>query len=102
MMGISTGFMPDVEFIWAVQAAEASHQCFGRGITCDQRQCRWRKLCLALDFYADVTLPIAADPAGGSRKPRKTPQRTSPVPVVEREPVSARTLEPVATASSRS
>jgi len=53
LMGIQTGDMPDVEFIWAVQKAEGNDSCFGDGLTCGKRSCRWRKQCLALDFFGD-------------------------------------------------
>jgi len=53
MMGITTGRMPDVEFIWDVQKADGLKICFGRGQGCSKRDCRWRKECLALDFFAE-------------------------------------------------
>lgn len=55
-MGIATGDMPDVEFIWSVQRSEGSRECFGRGLGCQERNCRWRVRCLALDFFAEQSL----------------------------------------------
>ena len=59
MMGILTGEMPDVQFIWSVQTAEGSNPCFGQGQDCKQVDCRWRRKCRALDFYQDATLPTS-------------------------------------------
>lgn len=59
-MGIATGDMPDVEFIWSVQRSEGSRECFGRGLGCQERNCRWRVRCLALDFFAEQSLPSLA------------------------------------------
>ena len=67
-MGIATGDMPDVEFIWAVQRTEDSDVCFGQGNGCTRRNCRWRARCVALDFFADYTLPMAAVPAQSNDK----------------------------------
>jgi hypothetical protein len=53
LMGIQTGEMPDVDFIWSVQKTEGNDLCFGNGLTCTNRSCRWRKQCVALDFFVD-------------------------------------------------
>ena len=59
MMGISTGDMPSVDLIWNIQQDEHNQACFGDGQGCLQRKCRWRRYCRALDFFADVSLPLA-------------------------------------------
>jgi hypothetical protein len=56
LMGIQTGDMPDVDFIWAVQRAEGHESCFGNGLTCSNRSCRWRKQCVAMDFFGDQSV----------------------------------------------
>jgi len=72
LMGIQTGDMPDVEFIWAVQKAEGNEACFGDGLTCGKRSCRWRKQCLALDFFGDQSvLAIAAKNVEMQRKGKR-------------------------------
>lgn len=53
MMGIETGRMPEVEFIWSVQKSEGGQMCFGQGFDCDKSGCRWLKQCKALDLYRD-------------------------------------------------
>ena len=60
MMAITTGNMPDVDFILAVQKSEHQPACFGQGQSCTKERsqaCRWRKECLALDHFADVKFP---------------------------------------------
>ena len=56
MMGICTGDMPEVEFIWETQRNEKHKECFGQGASCSQPDCRWRRYCTALDSYAETTL----------------------------------------------
>ena len=58
MMGIYTGDMPDVDFIWAVQKFEEGKMCFGMGYGCREKDCRWRNKCLALDLYDKIRLPV--------------------------------------------
>jgi|GEM_PF-1404785 len=53
MMGIRTGDMPEVEFIWSVQESEGMKACFGQGRDCLEVGCNWRKQCQALEFYAN-------------------------------------------------
>jgi len=57
-MGVSTGDMPDVDFIWSVQRGEGADECFGQGLTCQNKICCWRKDCKALDFFADLPEPV--------------------------------------------
>ncbi|MCK4628854.1 MAG: hypothetical protein KAT56_07600 [Sedimentisphaerales bacterium] len=57
-MGICTGQMPDVEFIWSVQRAEGNKPCFGQGKGCRNRECIWRRKCLSLSYFAEVALPL--------------------------------------------
>ena len=57
VMGVKTGQMPDVGFIWAVQKDQGDPVCFGQGVDCQQLDCRWRGECRALDSYENVTLP---------------------------------------------
>ena len=54
LMGICTGQMPDVEFIWSVQRIGGSRPCFGRGRGCCSRECVWRRKCLLLSYFAEV------------------------------------------------
>ena len=58
LMGICTGQMPDVEFIWSVQRAEGNKSCFGQGRGCRNRECIWRQKCLPLSYFAEVALPV--------------------------------------------
>ena len=51
MMGVETGTMPELEYIWEVQRFEGQEACFGRGLGCADTACRWRKSCLALSFF---------------------------------------------------
>lgn len=57
IMGIRTGDMPDVELIWEIQRDENHEECFGQGARCSQRNCRWRRYCTALHFFAETTSP---------------------------------------------
>jgi len=59
IMAISTGEMPNVELIWYRQRSEGSTECFGRGLGCQRKDCFWRRDCLALDFFSDMTLAEA-------------------------------------------
>ena len=63
-MGIATGDMPDVEFVWSVQRAEGVEECFGQGLTCQRKMCSWRKNCVALDFFADSPVPVLSGESG--------------------------------------
>lgn len=72
-MGIATGDMPDVEFIWSVQRSEGSRECFGQGFGCQERGCCWRAKCMALDFFAGKS---EASPAGRPRRKDKARQRS--------------------------
>lgn len=100
MMGIATGNMPNVDLIWAVQRSEGFKSCFGQTERCGHRECHWRKECLALDFYRNVPLPIKEYRKQVEAEKRRV-VRTK-LTFVERAPASAGTLEPAATASSRS
>lgn len=51
MMGVETGDMPEVDYIWEVQHFDGHEACFGRGVGCVNLQCRWRQSCLSLSFY---------------------------------------------------
>ena len=53
MMGICTGSMPEVEFIWSVQESEGMKPCFGQGRDCQKADCNWRNQCQTLEFYAN-------------------------------------------------
>jgi hypothetical protein len=55
-MGIATGDMPEVDFIWTVQKAEGNQSCFGQSPGCLSLNCRWRHNCVALDFYEENAL----------------------------------------------
>ena len=59
-MGVATGDMPDVEFIWSVQRALGGPICFGQGANCSKRQCRWWQQCQNLKLFADVPLMALA------------------------------------------
>lgn len=88
MMGIKTGEMPDPKMIWALQRAEGYHECFGHGLGCPNRHCRWRQQCLALDFYADEPLPIAAESSRANTPSRSTETNTPTGKRPEQQPVS--------------
>lgn len=62
-MGVATGDMPDVDFVWSVQRAECVDECFGNGLTCQNKICCWRKNCKALDFFADSPAPVLINEA---------------------------------------
>jgi len=55
-MGIATGDMPEVDFIWTVQKAEGNQSCFGQSPGCLFLNCRWRDNCVALDVYEENVL----------------------------------------------
>lgn len=57
-MGINTGEMPEVEFIWSAQKALGHDVCFGQGSGCQDSTCRWRGQCYSLDKFADSTLRV--------------------------------------------
>ena len=67
LMGICTGQMPDVEFIWSVQRIGGNRPCFGQGRGCCSRECAWRRKCLLLSYFAEVALPARK----GMREQRK-------------------------------
>jgi hypothetical protein len=52
-MGVITGEMPEVEFIWEIQRSEGVRACFGQGYGCKEFGCRWRNECMALEQFAD-------------------------------------------------
>ena len=56
LMGVLDGEMPEVEFIWEMQRAAGEWECFGQGIRCNKRGCRWWKKCMALEDYSDMRL----------------------------------------------
>ena len=56
LMGIHTGQMPEVEFIWSVQKSEGEEKCFGQGINCRKVDCRWLRECMALNRYTESKL----------------------------------------------
>ncbi len=58
-MGIATGEMPEVDFIWTVQKAEGNQPCFGQSVGCSSLNCRWRDSCVTLDSYNE-NAPAAA------------------------------------------
>ena len=60
MMGVATGDMPDVDFVWLKQRAEGGEACFGQSRDCTRRDCRWRAQCVALDFFANTHLALVA------------------------------------------
>ena len=108
-MGIATGDMPDVEFIWSVQRSEGSRECFGQGVGCQERGCNWRARCMALDFFADVSLASLAGWPKPEEKARRRPmsEEGSEAALVihcfeERVPVQAGTLELVSGGSESS
>ena len=55
MMAVRTGEMPYTDLIWARQRAEGNKECFGQGLGCGQRPCAYRRQCLALDFFSELT-----------------------------------------------
>ena len=55
-MGIATGDMPEVEFIWRIQEAEGHQPCFGQSEDCQSPDCRWREACRALNGFEDEVL----------------------------------------------
>jgi len=100
MMGIATGDMPEVALIWAVQRREGSNECFGQGLGCKKKECSWRRACVALDFYADVRLPIGQGTAcRGQQGPRFAEKTKRTAGFVERVLAVAGKLEPVPTVS---
>jgi hypothetical protein len=48
LMGVETGQMPEVEFIWSIQKSEGEQRCFGQGVSCPKLDCRWLRQCMAL------------------------------------------------------
>jgi hypothetical protein len=108
-MGIATGDMPDVEFIWSVQRSEGSRECFGQGKSCQERVCRWRAKCMALDFFAEISLASLAGWPKQQDKARRRSMREQSLDTAveidhfeERVPVQAGTLELVSGGSERS
>ena len=104
MMGVATGDMPDVDVIWATQRLEGEKECFGQAIGCSDKGCKWRRHCAALDFYADVRLPVVAA-AAVKREQMRIGQDSQEEEVdgfVDRECATAGTLEPVPTVSGAS
>ena len=61
-MGIATGNMPSVDLIWAIQKMENFAECFGKGVDCPNKGCRWRNTCLALDLYSNTSLAFEEVP----------------------------------------
>ena len=57
-MGITTGDMPEVDFIWKIQKAEGNQPCFGQIVGCLSLNCRWRDHCVALESYTENTLMV--------------------------------------------
>ena len=57
VMAVLTGEVPDVDLIWASQAAEGYRRCFGQGRQCQEDSCLWHSQCLSLDSYVDAHLP---------------------------------------------
>ncbi len=55
-MGIETGEMPEVKFIWSVQESERMKPCFGREEQCDDTGCRWRVHCRALQMFGSTRM----------------------------------------------
>lgn len=53
LMGIKTGDMPEVDFIWSAQKGLGHDACFGQGSECQDHTCRWRSQCCSLDKFAD-------------------------------------------------
>ena len=99
-MGIATGDMPDVEFIWSVQRSEGSRECFGQGLGCQERGCSWRAKCMALDFFAEISLASLAGwpkPKDKARRRSMSEERSGAAIEInrfeERVPVQAGTLE---------
>jgi len=108
-MGIATGDMPDVEFIWSVQRSEGSRECFGQGLGCQERGCSWRAKCMALDFFAEMSLASLAGWANQEDKARRrsmSEQRSDTAIEIncfeQRVAVQAGTLELVSGGSDRS
>jgi len=108
-MGIATGDMPDVEFIWSVQRFEGSQVCFGRGIGCRENSCCWRIKCLALDFFAEMSLSTLAGRPKQEEKARRrsisgdrSETAVKQTCFEERVPVQAGTLELVSGGSESS
>ncbi len=69
-MGVETGDMPEVDFIWTVQKAEGNQPCFGQSAGCLSMNCRWRNQCVALDAYRE-------NPLGGVNIYLEIPRYTS-------------------------
>ena len=90
-MAVRTGDMPDVDFIWKQQETEGNNPCFGHIARCRDKLCRWRKLCVALDFFEDVHLPLAKNSDVQERTPETEPnviiRKTDPF--VERASIKA-------------
>lgn len=87
MMGIASGDMPNVDLIWSLQKVEGFQDCFGQGLHCKTKHCKWRSRCIALDFYADTPLPIARAAASpGVRRAEAVPARI--VPFASRRPAA--------------
>ena len=103
-MGIATGQMPNVDLIWSVQQAEGRRMCFGQALNCQDRTCRWRGECVALDFFAEIPLVsllhVSKDPK--SKITSSTERKPSKGYIVDREPASAGALEPAGIGSDGS
>lgn len=93
-MGIATGQMPNVELIWSIQRSEGQKECFGRGLDCTKRQCRWREQCLGMDFYArsSLTSLLHMSERDGIRASNIDKDMNKGSGYVERESVSAGAL----------
>ena len=76
LMGICTGQMPDVEFIWSVQRVEGGVPCFGQGRGCCSRGCIWRQKCLLLSYFAEVALPAQEGLAEHTTQEKMRDKRT--------------------------
>ena len=53
VMGIETGDMPEVDYIWKMQREEGIETCFGQGLGCVKTACHWRSSCQALSYYIE-------------------------------------------------
>ena len=102
LMGVRTGDMPDVSLIWSIQVRDGTRCCFGQGYGCQNTCCRFRQQCLALDFFADVTLPLDRSAGAVVATPTVVADR-APLEgdlFVGRDCASAGALRPIAKASS--
>ena len=76
MMGIETGDMPEVNYIWEVERDEWHETCFGQGLGGVRTACHWRISFLTLSYY--IEKGARAEKVNRNRRvPERFNQRTT-------------------------